>query len=78
MAAVAPERAETLTSVAKVIEITAESPVSFEDAIRVAIAKAGQTVHGIRGAWVSQQQVKVEGGEVIGFRVDLKVTFVLD
>lgn len=78
MAVATPERAETLTSVAKVIEITAESPENFEDAIRLAVAKAGQTVHGIKGAWVSQQQVKVEGGEVVGFRVDLKVTFVLD
>jgi flavin-binding protein dodecin len=52
--------------------------VSFEDAIRIAVAKAGQSVHGIKGAWVSQQQVKVEDGEVVGFRVDLKVTFVLD
>ena len=77
MSVVAPEQ-ETLTSVAKVIEITAESPESFEDAIRLAITKASETVHGIKGAWVNEQQVKVENGEVVGFRVDLKVTFLLD
>jgi flavin-binding protein dodecin len=78
MSVAAPEREEVLTSVAKVIELTAESPESFEDAIRKAIAKASQTVHGMKGAWVSQQQVKIRDGEVVGFRVDLKVTFVLD
>ena len=77
MSIAAPER-EVLTSVAKVIEITAESPESFEDAIRKAIKKAGETVHGMKAAWVSQQQVKIQDGEVVGFRVDLKVTFVLD
>ena len=78
MSVAAPEREHVVSSVAKVIEITAESPESFEDAIRRGIKKAGKTVHGIKAAWVSQQQVKVEDGEVVGFRVDLKVTFVLD
>lgn len=68
---------QTATTVAKVIEISAESPESFEDAIRRGIDKASRTVHDIRGAWVSSQQVKVEGGHVVGFRVDLKITFVL-
>jgi flavin-binding protein dodecin len=66
------------TSVAKVIEITAESTESFEDAIQLGIAKATESVHGIRGAWVESQQVKVEDGKVVAYRVDLKVTFVLD
>ena len=72
------EPALATTTVAKVIEITAESPVSFEDAIQKGIVKAGETVHGIRGAWVDGQQVKVEDGKVVGYRVDLKLTFVLD
>lgn len=66
------------TSVGKVIEITAESTESFEDAILVGIAKATETVHDIRGAFVESQQVKVEEGKVVAYRVDLKVTFVLD
>ena len=68
----------TTTSVAKVIEITAESSESFEDAIQHGIEKAAETVHEIRSAWVESQQVKVERGKVVAFRVDLKVTFVLD
>jgi len=72
------EPKHTTTSVAKVIEITAESSDSFEDAIQHGIVKAAETVHEIRSAWVESQQVKVEDGKVAAYRVDLKVTFVLD
>jgi dodecin len=65
-------------AVAKVIEVTATSEDSFEDAIRQGIAKATETVHNIKGAWVKEQKVLVAEGEITGFRVDLKVTFVLD
>jgi hypothetical protein len=65
-------------AVAKVIEITATSDESFEDAIRQGIDKASETVRGIKGAWVKEQKVLVEDGDVSGFRVDLKVSFVLD
>ena len=64
-------------SVAKVIEISAESAESFEDAIRQGIGKASETVSDIKSAWVKEQQVVVDGGNVVGFRVDLKITFVL-
>ncbi len=65
-------------SVAKVIEITATSEDSFEDAIRQGIVKAGETVRNISGAWVKEQNVMIENGQVASFRADLKVTFILD
>lgn len=65
-------------SVAKVIEITAQSPESFEDAIRQGIGKASKTVRNMSGAWVKEQSVVLENGEIVGYRVDLKVTFLLD
>jgi hypothetical protein len=65
-------------SVAKIIEITSRSDKSFEDAIKSGIVKAGESVHGIREAWVSQQKVMVEANKVVSYQVDLKVTFVLD
>ena len=65
-------------TVAKVIEINAESKVSFEDAVQKGIAKAADSVHDIRGAWIKEQKVTVEGGKIASYRVDLKVTFVLD
>ena len=65
-------------SVAKVIEISSESPKSFEDAIVLGIARTSKTVHGIKSAWVAEQHVVVENNKVTSYRVDLKVTFVLD
>lgn len=65
-------------SVAKVLELSATSPDSFEDAVKAGIAKAGETVRGIRGAWIKEQMVRVEDGAVVEFRVDMKVTFLLE
>ena len=65
-------------SVAKVIEISSESTKSFEDAIAEGIRRAAKTVQRIKGAWVKEQQVVVDDGEVSAYRVVLKVTFVLE
>lgn len=65
-------------SVAKILELTARSEKSFEDAIASGVAKAAKTVHGIREAWISGQKVLVDDGKVVGYQVDFKVTFVLD
>lgn len=65
-------------AVAKIIEITADSDTSFEDAIEQGIQKAGESLHGIRAAWVDGQEVLVEDGRIARYRVRLKVTFVLD
>ncbi|HEU0200793.1 MAG TPA: dodecin family protein [Burkholderiaceae bacterium] len=69
---------EMIMSVAKVIELSAESNQSFEHAIREGVAMASKTVRNIKSAWVKEQQVTVEGDKITRYRVDLKVTFVLD
>lgn len=65
-------------SVAKVIEVSATSKTSFEDAINQGIARASDTVSNVRGAWIKEQQVSVENGRISDFRVNMQVTFVLD
>jgi flavin-binding protein dodecin len=65
-------------SVAKIIELSSESPKSFEDAIQNGIARASKTVHNIKSAWVKEQHVVIDNGTVALYRVDLKVTFLLD
>jgi len=65
-------------AVAKVIEITSSSAESFEDAIARGITKASESVREIRGAYVNEQMVRVEGGEIVEYRADLKITFVLE
>jgi hypothetical protein len=64
-------------SVAKVSEIIASSPKSFEDAVAVGIARANKTLKNVRGAWIAEQKVDVEKGKVTAYRVTMRVTFVL-
>jgi hypothetical protein len=66
-------------SVAKVIEITSSSSKGFEDAIEQGIAKASKTIDGIKGAWISEQKVRIgDDGKIDEFRVYLRLTFVLE
>jgi flavin-binding protein dodecin len=71
-----PQKGDSMT-VAKVIEVSAESKKGFEDAIQQGIKRAGTTVKNIKSAWIQEQQVVVEGGKVVTYRVNMKVTFVL-
>jgi hypothetical protein len=65
-------------TVARVTEISATSPLNFEDAIRSGVARANETLRNVRSAWIKEQQVAVQDGDVAEFRVNLLVTFVLD
>jgi dodecin len=65
-------------TVAKIIEISSSSKKSFEDAMAVGIARASESVSGIQGAWVQEQKVVVSKGKISEYRVQMKVTFVLE
>jgi dodecin len=65
-------------SVARVTEISATSPQSFEDAIRQGIERATKTLRGVTAAWVKDQRVKLENGRATEYQVNLKITFVLE
>jgi flavin-binding protein dodecin len=64
-------------SVAKVIEVSASSAKSFEDAINQGIARACDSVKNMRGAWIKEQKVSVEDGRITSYRVNMQVTFVV-
>lgn len=64
-------------SVAKVVEITATSRKSFEDAIENGVRRASKTLKEVRGAWVKSMKVELKNGKIVEYRVHLKVTFVL-
>lgn len=65
-------------SVARVTELSATSRNGFEDAIRQAIERANQTLRGVQSAWVKDQNVLIEDGQITGYKVNLAVTFVLE
>jgi len=64
-------------SVAKIIEISAASAKSFEDAIATGLARVDATLDEVQGAWIKEQKVKVEKGKIVEFRVIMMVTFLL-
>ena len=67
-----------MPSVGRVTEITCRSEKSFEDAIRVGVERANKRLRQVKSAWIKEQHVEVENGEVVGYRVNMLVTFVLD
>ena len=64
-------------SIGKVIEISASSTKSFEDAVREGIKRGTDTVNDIRGAWIKEQNVRVENGKIVEYRVNMMVTFII-
>jgi len=64
-------------TVARVTEITAASTQSFDDAIRKGVERASKTLKNVKSAWIQEQTVVVDDGNVTEFRVNMKVTFIL-
>ena len=65
-------------SVARVTEISSTSNVSFEDAIKQGIARAASTLRNVKGAWIKEQQIDIDGDQITQYRVNMLITFVLD
>jgi flavin-binding protein dodecin len=64
-------------AVAKVIELTAASPKSIEDAVETGIRRADATLDQVEGAWVQDIKCVVKNGKVVEWRVNMKITFLL-
>ena len=67
-----------MTQVARVTQISSRSEVSFEDVVAGGIERATQTLRNVKGAWVKEQKVEVDGDRISAYQVMLEVTFVLD
>jgi flavin-binding protein dodecin len=65
-------------SIARVTELSAVSEQSFEDAINQAVARATKTLRGVEGAWVKDQNVMIEDGNIVGYKVNVEITFQLE
>ena len=65
-------------AVARVTEISSTSTTSFEDAIKSGLERANATLRNVKSAWIKEQQVRVDGGTISEYQVNMLVTFVLD
>jgi flavin-binding protein dodecin len=64
--------------VARITEVVAGSPKSFDDAIAVGFKRASRTLRGITGLKVKDMRCRVEDGKIIEYRVTLGVIFILE
>ncbi|HVI24639.1 MAG TPA: dodecin [Xanthomonadaceae bacterium] len=62
----------------KALELTGSSATSSDDAVRVAIEKAAQSVRDIRWFEVLETRGHVEGGKIAHWQVTVKVGFTVD
>jgi flavin-binding protein dodecin len=67
-----------MANVVKVIEVLAESGKSWEDAALTAVKKASKTVHNIRSIYVKEFEGKVEANRITQYRINAKISFLLD
>ena len=65
-------------SVARVSEIIAMSKSGFDDALDQGIERAQKTLKNVKSVWIKDQSVEIENGKIVGYKVSLKVTFVLN
>lgn len=67
-----------MSSIAKCIEIISESEESFDDAVENAVEEASKTVSNIKSLWVENMSVTVENEVIQKYRVNAKVTFLVE
>ena len=65
-------------SIAKIIEISSDSAISFQDAIESGIKRAEKTLKNVKGAWIAEQKLTVNKGLIVSYRVVMRVSFVID
>ncbi len=65
-------------SIARITEISSTSTKSFEDAIQSGVTRATETLRNVRSAWVKEQQIRIDNGNIVEYQVNLMITFVLD
>ena len=65
-------------AIAKVVVVTSSSQKSFEDAIQTGISKVTETVKNVQGAWINEQKVIIQDNKITEYRVNLKISFLVD
>jgi flavin-binding protein dodecin len=67
-----------MSTIVKVLEVIAESNKSFDDAAQQAVREAAKSVRGIKSIWIDNFSGVVEGDRIVEFRVNAKLSFVVE
>jgi flavin-binding protein dodecin len=73
-----PQSGAAMSTIVKVIEVIAQSDTSFDDAAQQAVREAAKTVNGIRSIWIDNFTGEVQGDRIVHFRVNAKISFVVE
>ena len=65
-------------AIAKVVEVNSSSTKSFEDDIQTGIAKVTETIKNVQGAWINEQKVIIKDNKITEYRVNLKISFLVE
>ena len=65
-------------TVARVTELSATSEESFEDAVNMPLKRATSTLRNVESAWVKDQNIMIENGNIVCYKVNVAITFVLE
>lgn len=65
-------------AIAKVVEVNSSSTKSFEEAIQTGIQKVTETIKNVQGAWINEQKVVIKENKITEYRVNLKISFLVD
>ena len=65
-------------AIAKVVEVNSSSTKSFEDAIQTGIQKVTETIKNVQGAWINEQKVVINDNKITEYRVNLKISFLVE
>ena len=65
-------------AIAKIVEVNSSSQKSLEDAIQTGIAKVTETVKNVQGAWINEQKVVIKDDKITEYRVNLKISFLVE
>lgn len=67
-----------IMSVIKIIEVHSESQVSWVDAARQVMTEVSKTIRNVKSVYIKDHSVHVENGDVKSYRINAKVSFLLD
>lgn len=67
-----------MSRVARVTEVVAGSPVSFDDAVKIGFERACKTLRGITGIRILEQRIKVLEDKMAEYRVRMEIIFILE
>ena len=67
-----------MAQVFKSIELVGVSENSFDEAVRVAVRRAGESIRSLQWLEVMDQRAYIKGGEVQEFQVTVRVWFELE